>query len=157
MMSLGENRIKVGATKGNETINDATTKLTKLFHAKLLIIDEEPINVALLKTLFYNQNFDVTIATDADSAMNQLKNVAFDAIICERNLPKKDGFVIKNTLNEMPLNAKTLFILLTYQKTKDLVVRANQFDIDYVIQKPIIFEELLGFVQRHLRNRRQSS
>jgi two-component system, cell cycle response regulator len=153
MMSLGENRIKVGAIKGTNVITDEKSKIEKSINGKILIIDDEKINLSLLKTMFYNQNFDVMTALDGKEAFEIATNYQFDAIICERNIPRIDGIALKLALNDITLNAKTMYVLLTYNKNKEIVLRANQLGVDYVMQKPILFEELLGFIQRSIKSR----
>lgn len=154
MMSLGENRIKLGAIKGTNVIVDAQTKIDKPINGKILIVDDEQINLSLLKSLFFNLNYEIVTAKDGLEALEIIKNSAFDVIICERNVPKIDGISLKLAVNDLTNNAKAMFVLLTYNKNKDIVLRANQLGVDYVLQKPVLFEELLGFIQRFVKLRR---
>ena len=154
MMSLGENRIKLGAIKGTNVIVDAQTKIDKPINGKILIVDDEQINLSLLKSLFFNLNYEIVTAKDGIEALQIIKDSAFDCIICERNVPKLDGISLKLAINDLTINAKAMFVLLTYNKNKDIVLRANQLGVDYVLQKPILFEELLGFIQRFIKLRR---
>lgn len=154
MMSLGENRIKLGAIKGTNVIVDAQTKIDKPINGKILIVDDEQINLSLLKSLFFNLNYEIMTAKDGIEALEMVKNQAYDVIICERNVPKLDGISFKLAVNDLSINAKAMFVLLTYNKNKDVVLRANQLGVDYVLQKPILFEELLGFIQRFIKLRR---
>lgn len=154
MMSLGENRIKIGAIKGTNMIIDAQTKIDKPMNGRILIADDELINLSLLKSMFFNLNYEIVTAKDGTEAFEKLSQESFDCVIAERNLPKTDGLTLKLNMNDQVINAKALYVLLTYNKNKETVLRANQLGIDYVLQKPILFEELLGYIQRSIKSRR---
>ena len=156
LLSTGENRIKLGAVKGTNVIIDEKTKIEKSIIGRLLIVDDETINLSLLKTKLFNENFEVITAKDGKEALEVIQSLALDGIICERNVPKIDGLSLKLAVNDISLNANTPYILLTYTKNKETVLRANLLGIDAVIQKPILYEELLGMVQRFIKQKRVS-
>ncbi|MFA5380537.1 MAG: response regulator, partial [Candidatus Izemoplasmatales bacterium] len=118
---------------------------------KLLIADNEEINLRLLTALFFNENYEVMTANDGIEAQKLAESMAFDAIIVERTIAKLDGMQLKQNLNQTTINGKTPYILLTYNKNPDIVIRANQIGINLVIQKPVIFEEIAGFIDRTLK------
>jgi two-component system alkaline phosphatase synthesis response regulator PhoP len=116
-----------------------------------LIADNEEINLRLLTALFFNENYEVMTANDGIEAQKLAESMAFDAIIVERTIAKLDGMQLKQNLNQTTINGKTPYILLTYNKNPDIVIRANQIGINLVIQKPVIFEEIAGFIDRTLK------
>lgn len=154
MLSLGENRIKIGAIKGTNMIIDAQTKIDKPVNGRILIADDELINLSLLKSMFFHFNYEIITAKDGEEALKKISQDSFDCVIAERNLPKTDGLTLKLKMNDQTINAKALYVLLTYNKNKETILRANQLGIDYVMQKPILFEELLGYIQRSIKSRR---
>jgi DNA-binding response OmpR family regulator len=81
--------------------------------------------------------------------------VKFDAFVVAKNLPKIDGLSLKNHFNDLSLTANTYFILTTYNKNPEIIIRANRFKIDFVMQKPVIIEEVFGLIQRHLQGNKR--
>jgi len=156
LLSTGENRIKLGTIKGTNVIIDEKTTIEKSIIGRLLVVDDEHINLSLLKSKFFNDNFEVITAKDGKEALEIAKSIQLDTIVCERNVPKLDGLSLKLAVNDISLNAKTPFILLTYTKNKETVLRANLLGIDAVIQKPILYEEILGMIQRFIKQKRVS-
>jgi diguanylate cyclase (GGDEF)-like protein len=149
-MDLGENRIKA-ASKGKGMIVDQKTKIVQGKTGRLLIADHEEINLHLLESLFFNENFDVSLAKDGLTALKLAEEISFDAIIVERTISKLDGMLLKQRINQNLLNDKTPYILLTFNKNAEIISRANLLGIDFVIQKPIIFEEMTGIVHRLMK------
>lgn len=150
MRAAGENRIK-SAALARDLFIDETTRLENRKMGRILIADREEINLRLLQSLFFNENFDVKTAMDGLAALEMAKEMEFDAILAERTIPKLDGILLKQALNQVALNAESPFLLLTYRKTPDLVRQANQNGIDAVIAKPVIFEELVGLIRRTMK------
>jgi len=147
MRLTGETRIK-SAARGAGMFLDDKTEIPKGKNGRILIADGEEINLRLLESLFFNENFDVKTTKDGLTALQLAKETEFDAIIAERTIPKLDGMLLKQNLNQTSVNNQTLFILLTYNKNPEIVRRANQLGIDLVIQKPAIFEEMSGLIER---------
>ncbi|MFA7724784.1 MAG: response regulator [Candidatus Izemoplasmatales bacterium] len=150
MLSTGETRIKAASLEVGSII-DKTSKIKKGKTGRLLIADNEEINLKLLTSLFFNENYEVITAKDGIEAQRIAESMPFDAIIVERTISKLDGMQLKQNLNQMPINGKALYILLTYNKNPDIVIRANQIGINLVLQKPVIFEEITGFIDRSLK------
>jgi PleD family two-component response regulator len=147
MRSTGEARIK-SAAKGSGLFVDDQTEIPKGKNGRILIADAEEINLRLLESLFFNENYEVTGTKDGLTAFQLAKENEFQAIIAERTIPKLDGMLLKQNLNQTSLNNQTPFILLTYNKNPEIVQRANRLGIDLVVQKPAIFEEMLGLIER---------
>lgn len=150
MRSVGEARIK-SAALARDLFIDESTRIEDRKTGRILIADREEINVRLLESLFFNENFEVRTALDGLAALEAAKEMKFDAVFAERTIPKLDGILLKQALNQVAVNAETPFILLTYRKTPDLVRQANQCGIDAVVAKPVIFEELVGLVRRTMK------
>lgn len=82
-----------------------------------------------------------------------LENHQIDCIISEINLSKLDGFQFKQRINSEKTYKNIPFIIASHHKNLDVIMRANLLDIDLVLQKPIIPEELIGHIKR-IRDKR---
>ena len=59
-----------------------------------------------------------------------------------------DGFQLKMKMNESKTFSKIPFIMVSHNKTVDNIRRGNLLDVDLIIEKPIVPEELIGHVKR---------
>ena len=64
-----------------------------------------------------------------------------------------DGFGLKRELNESKTFSNIPFIMVSHNKTVENIRRGNLLNVDLIIEKPIIPEELIGHVKR-FRERR---
>ncbi|MBU1144299.1 MAG: response regulator [Firmicutes bacterium] len=153
MLSTGENRIKLVYQKGPNSVIDDKTSIKKGSRGNILIVDYEKINLEIIKSFFQNLNYEIYTAVDGLEAFEIAKSKQIDVMIVERNIPKMDGLTLKQNLNESTFPMNILYFLLTYNKTIDTITRANQVGVDFVIEKPIVFEEILGIISREMKMR----
>jgi DNA-binding response OmpR family regulator len=114
----------------------------------ILLVDEDPISQNMLYRIFNRINYDVKIAKDVNEALLFINQYFIDVIISEINLSKIDGFQLKRQLNESRAHAKIPFVMVSHNKTLDNIKRGNILDVDLILEKPIIPEELIGHVKR---------
>ncbi|HRY78597.1 MAG TPA: diguanylate cyclase, partial [Candidatus Izemoplasmatales bacterium] len=106
MIAVGESRTKSAVRKVGAFV-DETTPIEKNKYGRLLVADGEAINLRLLESLFFNENFEVKTAKDGLAAWEMAKDAPFDAIIVDRTIPKMDGMLLKQNLNQSTPNANT--------------------------------------------------
>ena len=151
MFAISDARIRFALESGPSALVDETTKIATIRAGRVLLVDDDPSALALLAALLRADNYDVVTAADGLTALSHGTTKPFDVVVCERNVPKLDGFGLRHELYAGGGTAPRLFILMTYAKTRETVVRANQAEIDYVLEKPIIYEELGGLIRRAVR------
>lgn len=114
----------------------------------LIAEDEDRISSFLRKGLERN-GFAVTVAEDGESAYRLAATGAFDLMILDIGLPKRDGFSVLRRLRtervEMPV-----IILTARNETADTVAGLEGGADDY-ISKPFAFDEVLARVRLRLR------
>lgn len=119
----------------------------------ILLVDEDETNQNLMIKIFKRINYDCVIAKDIYQAYSILENHPIDVIVSEINLSKLDGFMLKQRINAEKTFEKIPFIITSHHKNLDVVMRANLLDVDLILQKPIIPEELIGHIKR-IRDKR---
>lgn len=153
MLQTGENRIKMVYLKGPSSVIDQQTSIVRSNRGRILIVDHEEINLKLMKAFFVSSNFEIHTAVDGFEAFQIAKDTPIDVMIVNRNIPKLDGITLKQRLNESTFPMNILYFLITYKKTPEMISRSNQIGIDYVLEKPIIYEEILGLISREMKRR----
>ncbi len=148
IFSLLEKRALVGKTKGTGLIIDKEYKLLSSSEGSILLVDEDEVNLNMLNRIFKRLNFDVKIARGVEEAIKIIDTTPIDLIISEINLSKIDGFSLKKILNESKDFQKIPFIMVSHNKTLENIKRANTLNVNLMLEKPIIPEELIGHVAR---------
>ena len=70
----------------------------------LLIVDDTPTNLEILVDFFSEQGFDVFVAMDGESAIEQIAHARPDLILLDVMMPGIDGF---ETCRRLKANEKT--------------------------------------------------
>jgi CheY-like chemotaxis protein len=118
----------------------------------LLIDDDELITKSLLK-LLYREGYNTTVVRSGKEAIDKVKEINYDLIICDVRMPEMDGIeTIEQARTYLKKSNKKLIpeILITgyadiekYEKAMDLKVA------DY-IYKPFDIADFLKVVKRNL-------
>ncbi|MBN2504505.1 MAG: response regulator [Bacilli bacterium] len=152
VLETGSERIKLVHLQGPNSLIDSASVIEKVVKGNILIADEE-IQLKLLTNYFRKAGYQVFQARDGFEALDLAKSNRMDAMIIAKNIPKLDGLTLKSHLNESTFTMNALYLLTTFIKTPETIFRANRLGVNHVLQKPLIFAELLGLIQRETRQR----
>ena len=116
---------------------------------KVLVVDDAPsmrsLLVAILKS-FGIQN--VYESTDGNSAIATLEKRVVDLVICDWEMPKKDGLELFSEIRKQESYKNVPFILVTSMAELDKVKVAIKAGVEHYIVKPFkedtIFNEISG-------------
>ena len=67
---------------------------------KVLIADDEPDILEILKYNLSNEGYEVITAKDGDEALEKARRTQPDLIILDVMMPKKDGFTLAREIRE---------------------------------------------------------
>ena len=124
----------------------------------ILVVDDDPSVVVLVREMLRSANYEVTTAVDPLVALEQLRNRSFAVVLSDHNMPQMNGLEFLNRVSQIqPL---AVHILLTAFLELNLVLDAiNHADIYRFLVKPCRREELVGAVaaacQRYQSNCRE--
>jgi len=117
---------------------------------RILIVDDEPINVLLLESLFKNKH-ETDSAENGLEAYNKIVDNPPDIVLLDVLMPYMDGF---ETLEKIKTNknlSNTIVIMVTAKVEKDDVKKAMVLGADDYIKKPIDATELYTKIDIHAR------
>ena len=117
---------------------------------RILIVDDEPINVLLLESLFKNK-YETDSAENGLEAYNKIVENPPDLVLLDVLMPYMDGF---ETLEKIKTNkhlSNTIVIMVTAKVEKDDVKKAMLLGADDYIKKPIDATELYTKIDIHSR------
>ena len=146
-------RLEKAKQRGIDQIVDDKNDDKQKTDGLILLVDEDETYQNLMVKIFDRIQYKVLIAKDIYEALDLLERHQIDVIISEINLSKLDGFQLKQKINDS-INYKDIpFVITSHHKNLDVITRCNLLDVDLVLRKPIIPEELIGYVRR-VRNQR---
>jgi two-component system cell cycle response regulator DivK len=67
---------------------------------KILVVEDNPMNMELFKDLLEVQGYEVHEATNAQEALDQVKSNEFDLILMDVQLPGMDGLSATKMIKE---------------------------------------------------------
>jgi DNA-binding response OmpR family regulator/anti-sigma regulatory factor (Ser/Thr protein kinase) len=114
---------------------------------KILIVDDEAANVALLESLLQPQGYGIMKAGDGDEALRIIFANELDLVLLDVRMPGKSGF---DVLEEVRKNERTKtipVILLTALSGREDRLRGIDAGADDFISKPFDRAELLSRVR----------
>jgi len=120
-----------------------------LSEGKILLVDEDEMNKNMLFRIFKRMHYEVILASSVEQALELIQIYPVDLIISEINLSKIDGFQLKQMLNEDDRFKDIPFFMVSHNKTLENIKRGNTLDVDLIVQKPIIADELIGHIKRY--------
>lgn len=117
----------------------------------ILLVDDNTSCLHLLSILLESKGFAVTIATDGNSALENLAKYGFGMLITDYNMPGMNGIELSMKVKEQYHDIHIL--LITADITSDLVEAAANAGISQIISKPINITKLLPIIRSSIRMR----
>ncbi|MFW2373740.1 MAG: response regulator [Gammaproteobacteria bacterium] len=139
------------ATSDNFNISIDNEISKRLQDLHILIVDDNPINIKLARSLLENHSIRVSSANDGEQAIELTDNNIYDMILMDLHMPKYDGFQvtehIRNTDN--PCNKSTI-IALTANAMPEEQINVYKTGMNDILIKPITESQLFDIIDRWL-------
>ncbi|MDR2184406.1 MAG: response regulator [Treponema sp.] len=120
---------------------------------KILIVDNEVINLEFFEVMLSKLGFVVEKAMDGVEALEQVKKFHPDLIMLDNIIPKMSGWEITKTLKGDPLYREIPIIMFSALDDVKDKVEGLELGVDDYITKPFNFSEVLARIRAVLRNR----
>ena len=106
--------------------------------ASLLIVDDEPVVRDMFEFLLTNSGYQVSLAANAEEALESLEDFDYNLLIVDKNLPGLSGLELMERVRE--LRPQTEFMVITGYASYQSAVEALRLGaLDY-LEKP--FEDI---------------
>ena len=109
---------------------------------KLLVVEDEPRMLELLRRGLTEEGHTVTCASDGGEGWDLARDYEFDAVVLDVMLPKMNGFELAKKLRQQKVSTPVL--MLTAKDSVPDVVRGLDAGADDYLTKPFTFNELLA-------------
>jgi len=117
----------------------------------ILLVDDNTSYLHLLSILLESKGFAVTIATNGNSALENLAKSRFGMLITDYNMPGMNGIELSIKVKEQ--YSDIYIVMITADLVSDLVETAANAGISQIISKPINITKLLTIIRSSLRMR----
>lgn len=121
---------------------------------RILVVDDEPQNVQVLKRLMIRLGYDVLTESDGESALKSVLKNNPDLVLLDVNMPGIDGVEVCRRLKADPSTRLIPVVLITTLTTSEDRVRGIEAGADDFIAKPPIIAELEARVRSLTRLKR---
>ena len=116
----------------------------------ILIVDDNAVNLKLLRITLAVAGYDVQTAIDAEQALSVLASFRPRLILMDIQLPGMDGLELTRRLKADPATSDAIVLAVTAYAMKGDEQRALAAGCDGYITKPIDTRTLAGTIARSL-------
>lgn len=104
---------------------------------KILIADDEPDILEILKYNLVNEGYEVITAKDGDEALEKARRNLPDLVVLDIMMPKKTGVEVCHLLRSQAAFKYTLIIFLTAVNDEGTQVKGLETGADDYVSKPV--------------------
>lgn len=122
--------------------------------SNILLVDDDQ-SLLRIYSAYLKGSFNVISASSGEDALRVIKTNNIDLVLSDINMPKMNGFALREQLNKLPNSALTPFIFLTGNECQDLQKDATNLGIDDYLVKPASKTQLINTIDRVLSRSQQ--
>jgi len=119
--------------------------------SKVLIVDDEPINIKLLDANLTPRGYEVITAIDGKQALEKIEAEKPDLVLLDVMMPEMDGFEVTRRIRANNDTKLMPVVLITALRETDDRVRGIEAGCDDFISKPFDQNEVLARVMTLLK------
>ena len=118
---------------------------------KVLMVDDNPSNLILLKTILEPMGLNFFIATNGFDTLKNIENNDFDLILLDTTIPDIDGYELCHKIKENKKTQDTPILLLSSFSSYEDKMKGFEYGADDYLIKPLSRYEVIARVQLHLQ------
>lgn len=120
---------------------------------KILIVDDETINLDFFDVMLSKLGFAVEKANDGKEALEKVKRFFPDLILLDNIMPNMSGWEVTKILKNDPKYREIPIVMFSALDDVKDKVEGYELGVDDYITKPFNFSEVLARIRAVLRNR----
>ncbi len=123
---------------------------------KILIVDDEPINLDFFEVMLSKLGFEVSRAEDGEEALERIRSEKPDMILLDNIMPKVSGWEVTRAVKQSEefaaLRTTPIIMFSAMDDVKDKI-EGFELGVEDYITKPFNFSEVLARIKAVLRSR----
>ncbi len=120
--------------------------------SRILIVDDEPQIVRMLRASLQSSGYDVVTASNGLEGFEVFEKLHPDLVITDMSMPQMDGLGLVQEIRRI---ADTPIIVLSVRGAEPIKIDALDAGADDYVTKPFNMPELLARVRAHLRREKR--
>jgi len=125
--------------------------------ACILVVDDDPDSLDIVRTFLEARGYDVTTATDGRTGLAKLEEVRPELVLLDVMMPGMDGWEVARIIKNHPDFGDTRVVMLTARSGFSDKQEGLRAGADDYIVKPIRLDELAHRVEKNLEARANRS
>lgn len=118
---------------------------------RILVVDDIPDNLFLLKTFLESEGYQVEVASSGKAALKAIQALRPDLVLLDVMMPDMNGYEVMQRLQQQDdLAAVPILLITAYGKGQ--VSQGLKRSVKGWVQKPIDFDDLLTRIREVLCN-----
>jgi len=114
---------------------------------KILIVDDEPDIVTMLKMRLESENYDTITAQDGEEALDKIEQEMPDLVVLDIMMPKINGYALFKLLRANPKYNSIPIVILTASVEIEYLKKFISEGVEAYLKKPFKSEALLGIIK----------
>lgn len=112
----------------------------------VLVVDDVPLNVILIKKMLSQYTFEIRTANNGQAALDAIAEKKVDLVLLDLMMPVMDGFEVIRRLRAADETKDLPIIILSALNSEQDISKGFQLGANDFINKPIILEKLINSV-----------
>ncbi len=118
---------------------------------KILVVDNEPDTLNLIKVILENEGYCVVCATNGKEAIKKVENEVPNLILLDVIMPHMNGYDVCKNLKSRPKTKSIPIVMFTVLDREADRKRSEECGCDGFVSKPFTSKVLLENVKRYLK------
>ena len=116
----------------------------------VLIVDDIPINIILLKTMLARTNVRILTAINGKEALDTVRDLRPHVVLLDIQIPIMDGWEVLKEIKADPELKETAVIIVSAYTSSEDIEQSMKLGASGFIKKPVIMDLLLSSVTAEL-------
>ena len=151
----------LGATTQKVEPSDRAANTGRVrFEARILVAEDNPVNIEVAREFLEDLGCNVVIAQDGREAIDAVRNGAYDLIFMDLQMPNMDGLAATENIRaheRAKVAWRTPIVGLTANAFAEDRARCLAAGMDDYMSKPFTEEQLLAVLTRWISNKQRTS
>ena len=116
----------------------------------VLIVDDIPVNIILLKTMLARTNVKIITAVNGQEALELVRQLKPNVVLLDIQMPVMNGMEVLKSIKADPKLKKTAVIMVSAYTSPEDIEQSMNLGASGFIKKPVIMDILLSSVTAEL-------
>lgn len=117
---------------------------------KILLVEDDPFLYKVLSQRLSDEGFDVTVASDGQSAIDQVGSLKPVLVLLDLILPKKSGFEVLTEIRKNASTAKLAVVVLSNLGQQEDIDQIEKLGVrEYLVKADYSLSEMVKKIKSH--------